>query len=77
MSTSRALPSESLPALQALPSESLPACPQDYTGGPTRGPGGDPNVILLVKFVDWAKKIVTPDGRTPDRQTDIIFEIVM
>ena len=32
------------------------------------GSGGDPKVILLVTFVDWAKKIVTHERRT-DRWT--------
>ena len=40
---------------RALTSKSLPVLTGDYAGGST----GDPKVILLVTFVDWAKKIVT------------------
>ena len=50
-----------MPALRALPSKSLPALPQDYGKGRPRGSGGDPEVILLLTFVDWVKKIVRTD----------------
>ncbi len=44
------------------------ALPWDYAGGRPHGSGGDTKVILLVTFVDWAKKIVM-DGRT-NKQTN-------
>ena len=62
-----------MPAKRALPSESSPTLPQDYAGGQHRGSGGDPKMILLVTFIDWAKLIFC-DARTHERthgQTDM------
>ena len=51
-----------VPTSQALPSERLPALPRNYAGGRPQGSGGDPKVILLVTFVDLAKKKIVTKG---------------
>ena len=55
--TSLALPSESLPVV------SLARIPPGLRRGSTPGLRGDPKVILLVTFVDWAKLIFVTDER--------------
>ena len=46
----------------------MPRGSRDWGEESTPGVGGDPKVILLVSFVDWAKKIFVTNGGT-DRQT--------
>ena len=55
------------PASLAFLSEILPTLPQDYAGVQPQGPEGDPEVILLVTFVDWAKIKFVMYGRTDGR----------
>ena len=52
------------------PSESLRALPRNYAGGQPLGTEGNPKVILLVTFADWAKNKFVTYALTKVRWTD-------